>query len=45
MLAGTGDVFSLKGAYLGRTMRGQGFIFVYRLAMDARPWRGDGVGG
>ena len=41
----TGDVTTLKDAYLGRTMRGQGFIFVYRLAMDARPWRGDGVGG
>ena len=26
--------------------RGQGrFILVYRLAMDARPWRGDGVAG
>ena len=26
------------------TSRGQGrFILVYRLAMDARPWRGDGV--
>ena len=32
-----------QGAYLGRTMRGWGFISVYRLAMDARPWRGDGV--
>ena len=38
---GTGDVITLKGAYLGRTMRGQGFILVYRLAIDARPWRGD----
>ena len=42
---GTGDVITLKDDYLGRTMRGQGFIFVYRLAMDARPWRGDGVAG
>ena len=42
---GTGDVIVLKGAYLGRTMRGQVFNFVYRLAMDARPWRGDGVAG
>ena len=42
---GTGDVITLKGAYLGRTMRGHGFILVYRLAIDARPWRGDDVGG
>ena len=27
----------------GQYARGQGFILVYRLAMDARPWRGDGV--
>ena len=26
----------------GQYARGQVFIFVYRLAMDARPWRGDG---
>ena len=34
---GTGDVITLKGAYLGRPMRGQGFIVVYRLAMAAKP--------
>ena len=35
------------GPIRGRTetSRGQGFILVYRLAMDARPWRGDGVAG
>ena len=27
------------------TSRGQVFILVYRLAMDARTWRGDGVAG
>ena len=28
----------------GQYARGKGwFIAVYRLAMDARPWRGDGV--
>ena len=28
----------------GQYARGQGsFILVYRLAMDARPWRGDDV--
>ena len=42
---GTGDFITLRGAYLGRTMRGHGFILVYRLAIDARPWRGDGMGG
>ena len=26
----------------GQYARGQGFILVYRLAMDVRPWRGDG---
>ena len=36
-------MITLKGAYLGRTMSGQGFILVYRLAIDARTWRGDGV--
>ena len=40
----TGDVTTLKDAYLGRTMRGQGFIFVYRLAMDATR-QGDDVAG
>ena len=25
--------------------RGLGFIYVYRLAIDARPWRGDGGAG
>ena len=30
----------------GQYARGQGrFIAVYRLAMEARPWRGDGVAG
>ena len=30
----------------GQYARGKGrFILVYRLAMDARPWRGDGVAG
>ena len=43
MLVSTGDVITLKGAYLGRTMRGHGFILVYRLAMDAKTLRGDGV--
>ena len=42
---GTGDVITLKGAYLGRTMRGHGFILVYRLAMDAKTREGDDVGG
>ena len=37
---GTGDVITLKSAYLGRTMRGQGFILVYRLAMDAKTLEG-----
>ena len=41
----TGDVTTLKDAYLGRTMRGQGFIFVYRLAMDAKTREGDDVAG
>ena len=36
---GTGDVITLKGAYLGRTMSGQGFILVYRLGIDAEPER------
>ena len=39
---GTGDVITLKSAYLGRTMRGHGFILVYRLAMDAKTRKGDG---
>ena len=30
-----------QGAYLGRTMRGRVFIFVYRLAIDAKTLRGD----
>ena len=34
-----------QGAYLGRTMRGQVFILVYRLAIDAKTLWGDGVGG
>ena len=34
-----------QGAYLGRTMRGQVFIFVYRLAIDAKTRKGDDVGG
>ena len=42
---GTGDVITLKGAYLGRTMRGHGFILVYRLAIDAEPKRCDDVAG
>ena len=30
----------------GQYARGKGrFILVYRLAMEARPWRGDGVAG
>ena len=30
----------------GQYARGKGrFILIYRLAMDARPWRGDGVAG
>ena len=35
------------GPIRGRTetSTGQGFILVYRLAMDARTWRGDGVAG
>ena len=34
-----------QGAYLGRTMRGQVFILVYRLAIDAKTRKGDDVGG
>ena len=41
MHVGTGDVITLKSAYLGRTMRGHGFIHVYRLAMDAKTREGD----
>ena len=40
MLAGTGDVFSLKGAYLAGLTRGRVFILVYRLAMDAKTQQG-----
>ena len=40
---GTGDFITLRGAYLGRTMRGRVFILVYRLAMDAKTRKGDGV--
>ena len=29
----------------GSTPQDRVFILVYRLAMDARPWRGDGVAG
>ena len=29
----------------GQYARGQGFIFVYRLAIDAKTREGDGVGG
>ena len=41
---GTGDVITLKGAYLGRTMSGQGFILVYRLGEDGDLLKeGDGM--
>ena len=36
----------MQGTIRGRILsRGQGFILVYRLAMDAKTLRGDGVGG
>ena len=48
----TSDVIALQAPECmwsiirGRILsRGLGVILVYRLAIDARPWRGDGVGG